>query len=54
MMGPVRPEVVDGLNDNTLELTHVQLDDDTFAEAWDQGQTLKFDEAVVLRSIFWG
>ena len=43
-----RVQWVDELNDDTLAITHSQLDDDAFAEVWERGRTLTFDQAVAL------
>jgi hypothetical protein len=36
------------MNEQTLALTHTQLDEAAFAEAWEQGRKLTADEAVAL------
>ena len=43
-----RLEWLERLNDHTLRITRAQLDAPVFAEAWEQGRTLTFDEAVAL------
>ena len=36
------------MNEGTLAMIHTQLDEVTFAAAWDEGRTLSADEAVAL------
>jgi ATP/maltotriose-dependent transcriptional regulator MalT len=36
------------MNEQTLSAIHAQLDKEAFAEAWEQGRTLKIDQAAAL------
>ena len=47
-IGATPPPFLEKMIEEALAVIHTQLDDSAFTEAWEQGRTLTFDEAVAL------